>query len=326
MPLAYILRRVSSEAGYSNLVNNAAQHAVLIDRINEACDEIWDTCDLPGCLKEVTVKVPANKIIALPPFVGKPRAARETNYCNWKWPLRTLLPRYNDTNWSQRWNNFGMRGTGAIQRDVSNAAPPTLTIPVADSTVIHITGATAESMQITEDITMDAVTKVGTKSFTQYHSISKDNVNNYDVTVKDADTNELAILYNCFYNTRYTLLDVSQYPSWSSDCVDGSRLMDILYKDLLKRLENDGDAFPVEGFDNILIDKTLQLIMEKRGKTEEAVATDAKIQRSLNKKINAEEIGTEANMQFEPNPFYDLFGNVFATNQFGTSTGLEKDI
>ena len=79
MPLAYIIRRVAAEAGYSNLVNNAAQRAVVVDVINEAADEIYDTCDLPGSLKEVTLSVPANFIIALPPFVGKPRAARETN-------------------------------------------------------------------------------------------------------------------------------------------------------------------------------------------------------------------------------------------------------
>ena len=61
---------------------------------------------------------------------------------------------------------------------------------------------------------------------------------------------------------------------------------EVLYKIPLKRLENDSDSFPVEGFDNIVIVKTLQLMTEQEeGKEQRAILIDRKAARLVQRKI-----------------------------------------
>src|SRR5205814_750149 len=103
--------------------------------------------------------------------------------------------------------------------------------------------------------------------------------------IKDIEDNELAIIYNDQLKSKYELYDISRYP-FGNSCAGNKQVLEILYKLPLKQFENDSDGFPVDGFDNIIIIKTLQLIAEgEENKEERAILINTKSNQMIKQKI-----------------------------------------
>ncbi len=276
MSLGYILEEVSREMGIN--LSDTRERARLVAHVNKAAKEIYALPDaqLPVQLKEVFVRVTANKELALPPFVGEMRAIRSgcTDYCTDKWELRTMLPRYNKAEWEQQWKNWRHKGYRPVAIEWLNTAPGTITYPVADSSVIvTIQGETENSQNAIDNVTLSATSTSWTKTFSEIKRISKNKVTSYDVVLTDAEGNEFAIIYADQLEARYLLVDVSQYPTNNCcACSDGTYIMEVLYKPYLPVMYNDEDFFPVDGFDDILALATIQLLTEKEeGKEQRAM-------------------------------------------------------
>lgn len=294
MSLKTIETLVASNEGI-NTTLNAAQKARYRALINLAAEEIWESTDLPGCEKEVVLRVTADKEMALPSFVGELRGIRSLED-ETRWNVTNMRPRYSGNPWPDKWTGWRYKGMSAIQTEITNAAPLTVAIPVADATVtLTITGSTANSNNIAETLTLSVVSQVTTNSFLQIHSITKNGYNDTDITVSDADGNVLAVVYNNYLKSQYVIVDVSAYPTYGT-CVDGLRLMECLYKMPLPTLINDNDEFPVYGYDKIIADKTIQIIQEK--KEPNALLMDAKIARNLANKVAGKEQAIEKKLQF----------------------------
>lgn len=320
MPLKDILVSVAADVGLPNYTEDDAVRAHLIEKVNKAAKEIYERTDVSGCLRELFVKVTPNKVIALPQFVGELRAIRQRSIER-PWTLNDLRPRYHVYSWESQWRSWRFIGYAAIQTDIVNAAPVYINIPVADSTLtVTIVGATIDSNRVIDTITLSATSNTSTKNFTSIDSIQLNKVADYDITILDAEDNELAVIPNNVLESRYALYDVSAYPS-GGDCSDGTNLMEVLYKMRLPWLSEDNDVFPVPDHDDIIAEKTVQLYVEKQeGKEDRAVLLDQKIERALARKMQDKEGVNVKKMKFVENPLLGMFRGrkYYSSRRFGS--------
>mgnify|MGYP001559039046 CR=1 FL=1 len=285
MPLSYILRRVCSEVGITNPDENPEQKARILDIINQGATEVYENKDLPISLKEIYLRANTNKEVALPSFVGELRAIRQSEDYRNDWKLHDIRPRYQNQAWNNLWRNWRVKGYSPFQIEITNAAPGLITVPIADSTLeVTLVGETSISNRAVETIVVDSVSQPWTKSFIDLTSIKKNKITDYNVTLLDADGNELSIIYADQKSARYVIVDISLYPNLSA-CSDGSYVMEVLYKPRLPRMENDDDEFPVDGFDDIIVIKSKQLILEEQeGKEQRAILAHTKVNEQIKRK------------------------------------------
>jgi len=314
MSYKYIKDRVAAEGGFTDYQDNPAQSAQLDHIINQAAKEVWESVDLPGSLREMYVSVVSDTIVPLPPFVSSLRAIRNPQ-TEEPWKLKDMRPRYHYTAWENKWNTWRFIGTSPIKQEIINMAPFTYEIPVADSAlIVTAVGSTVNAARESDSMTMSSVSATGTKSFMEYLAIRTNKVADYNITVKDADGNEMAVLYSNMQESRYSLYDISMYPSIGS-CADGTQLMEVLYKMQLPVLSDDHDTFPVDGFDDVIVMKSLQLLVEKQdGKEERAILLDGKIRRITGEKIEHLEGSQEKDVFITPNKLYGLFSTYDRTS------------
>ena len=292
MSLSYILRRVASDCGITNPDENAEQKALLLDIVNEAAEEVYENRDLPISLKELYLRANSNKEIALPSFVGELRAIRQAEDYRRDWKLFDIRPRFQNEAWNNLWRNWRIKGYSSYQTEITNAAPGLIIVPIADSSItVTLTGETSNSNRWVENVILSSVSQPWLGSFLDFKSIKKNKITDYNITLLDADGNELSTIYADQKEARYIIVDVSQYPDLSC-CSDGSYIMEVLYKPRLSRLERDDDEFPVSGFDNVIILKAKQLIAEDRpGQEQRAILAHQKVEEKIKKKTE-DKLGT----------------------------------
>lgn len=306
MSFGYILNKVAAEKGWN--ISDSSYRILLTDKINEAARELYRYEDLPVSLKEVFIRTSSNVELALPPFVGELRAIRQgcKDFCSDRWVLHDLVPRYNQQEWTNLWKKWRIKSYVAVAAEFNNTAAGTIVYPVVDDElIITFVGDTANSNRAIDNITMDAATKPWTKTFNNIARIAKNKVTDYDVIIKDADSNEIAIIYADQLESRYLLVDVSQFPTTiNCSCGDGTYIMEILYKPILPKLSNDEDFFPVDGFDDILVNWTLELLTKKEeGKEQRAFLGREEVKILINE-ITQDKVGaTVRKITFKRNPF-----------------------
>lgn len=307
MSLKYIFDRVASESGITSPNLNEEQKARLLDVINQAAEEVYEDKDLPLSLLEVFLKANSNKQLALPSFIGETRAIRSTQY-NDTWKLLDIRPRYHAKDWPNEWKNWRLIRYSPVKIEITNSAPGTIIYPVIDTNLnITIVGETTQSNRFVDKISMTATSKVWTSTFLSITRIAKNKVTDYNVTIKDADGNEMAVIYADQEEARYQIVDVSKCPDLSC-CPDGTYIMEVLYKPRLQRMENDDDSFPVDGFDNIIVAKAKQLIYEElEGQEEKAILADRKVNRLINRKVEHKVGTTQKFIKFGRNKKLGLF-------------------
>lgn len=307
MPLSYILRRVSAEAGISNPTLNTEQKAALLDIINQAAEEVYENKDLPVSLLETYLKADSNKELALPSYIGELRAVRSTLW-NDSWKLQDIRPRYQSRDWEDMWNSWRLKYYSPVQLEITNSAPVTIIYPVIDTALnITIIGETTQSNRTIETKSITATSLVSTNSFLSFTRIAKSKVTDYNVTIKNADAVELAVIYADQLESRYAIVDVSQYPDLTC-CSDGTYIVEVLYKPRLARLEKDEDSFPVDGMDNLIIAKSKQILAEnEEGAETRALMVDQKIKDTIKRKTE-HKLGTfQKKMKFGRNPLLNQF-------------------
>lgn len=307
MSLSNILAKVSSRAGYRDVDLNSDIRALLINFINEAATEIWETTDLPGSLRECYVLVNSNVQVALPPFIGLIRAMRE-HTLEVPWTLNDLRPRYHDTPWPTHWRNWRFIGFSPIAAEITNAAPLTYGIETADASITVTTiGETLTSRRASEDVVLSDTSNVGNQNFILISSIKVNHTPTHNIVIRDASENELAVLYNDQFETRYQIFDVSTYPT-RGECPDGRFVMEVLYKMPLPKFYYDADVFPLPDYDDIIAQKAIQLITEgKEGQEDRAILMHTKISTRLRSRIQDQEGVIEKRLRYKPNPLLGKF-------------------
>lgn len=280
MSLRYIIQQVGYKMGLNP--QDAGQRGVLLRFINEACTELYSQNDMVGSMREEIFRVNGDQTIALPPYVGQVRAMREM-FTARAIHLNQVRPHYNEFNWKDAWRNWRLKGIVALHTSVRNQSLCTVTVGAIENPplIVTISGPTPTASRINEVLTMDAVNKTTVNTFLDITSFKKDRPNNYNVILTDIDSLELAVIANDNLQSQYQIIDVSTFP-WTNIVTDTlSNYVEVLFKQSLPKLSNDGDEFIAQGYDDIIVNKSLQLWSEEQGKIEEAIAYDGKATRSL---------------------------------------------
>lgn len=307
MALKQILINTAIGTGYTQYQTDTNMRNLLLMRIQQAADEIYEKLDLPGSLNEITARVSTDMLIALPPFVGLVRAMKEHDEHR-PWKISDLRPRYHHNSWDQEWKNFRQVGHRATQVDITNQAGVTVQIAKADSSlVVTIVGKTLDSDNTREEFTMDETSKTGTVSFNEIRAVQLNKTASYDVSVYDADGNLLSIVYNSFKTAQYIIYDVSKYPEIGS-CDDGTFLMDILYKNRLIQFQNDWDEFPVPGYDDNIALKAIEIdTLYQPGKEDRSDFLRLRNQLIMTEKQGNATGVVAKKIHFEPRPLNMIF-------------------
>lgn len=301
MSVKYILSRVGSKMGMD--MNDPQERSVLLAFLNEAAPELYNQFDMAGSLMEQVFRINGDQTITLPAYVGRIRSIRKYDSQSTV-HLNQMRPRYNQFNWLDTWNNYRLKNKQCLMASVVNESIAIITVPEVENPpiVISLVGSTSVASRINEDIVMDAVTKQSTNNFTDYVSVTKDRVNSFDVRLTDVDNKLLTIIPNNELIAQYQIVDVSQGP-WLSQTSDVmANYVEVLYKKKLSYLQNDSDEFPAFDYDDILVNKIMQLWAEEQEKSDMATAYDNKATRSAARLHEEQNRGTEDMVSLVSNP------------------------
>lgn len=290
MAVESIFRKYGQKVGLK--ASDSVERQIIADVVNEAARALYNEAEIPHFVKELSgdnaVEATPDGVLILPSEVFLLRAMRETD-TRLPWTLRDVFAKYQEgTLVMALWFSWVVIGHRPLAISMSAYAASTITVQIgtADATVmVTITGSTATAEQTSETLTMDAVSKTTTKSFTKIFSITKNITNSENLTIK-AGVNTIATLKNNLLETSYLHVDVSKYPSSTIPLN-----MDVLYKEALPYLFNDNDIFADGTYDDVLLNRAIGQWAEDNDKLEEAILRDRKASRELARRMSNEDRG-----------------------------------
>ena len=309
MSVEYILDRFGKKVGM--LPSDTSQRALLLDYLNEAAQELYEQSDMPGSLEEAEFYVQGDKTVAMPTNVYAIRGIREKAGINNEWETEALTARYRENSWETNHNKFRVKGYSPLKISL-----PTSITEAANSTnklIVKTFGITTTSDDFEVVVKtpyseaflvsvsgLSAVTSAvssATSTLAPANNVAITDIISFSRTLEPTATSGLVQLLDYADNTivyaeilsnsmesRYLIIDVSEFPFSSTAGQDDSHTLQVLYKKTLPRLQNDTDEFPAIGYDNILVSKCMELFLEEQGKVEEAILHDRKATRSLSRR------------------------------------------
>lgn len=309
MSLLYVLKQVGAKMGLDP--SQPSDRQVLLRFANEAAEELYDQFDPSGSLMEGAYKVNGDQTISLPADVGEIRAVREMA-SQVPWKLNQMRPRYNEFNWQDQWRNIRLRNTQALMATVTNTSVGVITVESVEilPIVVTVAGSTVSASRISEDVVMDAVTKNTLNQYDTYELVRKDRVNNCNVTLSDVDGKLLTVIPNDRLEASYQIYDVSLCPWLQNSGSSQDHYVEILFKKVLPWYENDSDEFPAQKYDNVWVNKILQLWAEEQGDAETAIMWDGKATRSAARKKQNRNEATEDMVSVVSNPHDSLLPRI----------------
>tara|TARA_Y100001973_G_scaffold97002_1_gene152516 strand:- start:10 stop:1068 length:1059 start_codon:yes stop_codon:yes gene_type:complete len=341
MSTEYIIERFGRKVGLNPGDDN--QRYVILDFINEALQSVYEYVDIPGSLVEEEFYVAGNKRIAMSRDVQSIRAMREKE-SKLPWKSQNLISEYNFNNWNSDSRCFRIVGYSPIKQDLSAAIIGARSgSDVGLTTKSHGIINSDEKIDITFKIssfqsnpieglhTVTYVIQAGgglleTRNLALSNSyvisgieaIRRYSTNNEKYgganllsgvvwLIDTADpTKVYAEMDSRQTESKYLIVDVSEFPWDENSAQDDEHTLQVLYKKRLSYLTKDGDPFPLTGYENIVMHKAMQLFLEEQGKIQEALVFENKVNRDLGRKIADMERGQERKMQFGRHPHDNL--------------------
>tara|TARA_B100001123_G_scaffold418868_1_gene523360 strand:- start:2636 stop:3658 length:1023 start_codon:yes stop_codon:yes gene_type:complete len=323
MSVEYILDRFGKKVGM--LPSDTSQRALLLDYLNEAAQELYEQSDMPGSLEEAEFYVQGDKTVAMPADVYAIRAAREKSGRNEEWETESLSARYRENNWETNHAKFRIKGYSPLKvslpTSITDAANSTnklvvraygitttdddyevvVKTPYSEALLVSVAGPAVADATASTNVTLAPSNNVTVKDIISFARTNKPTATVGVVQLIDyADNNIVyAEIPSNRMESRYLIVDVSEFPFSSSAAEDDSHTLQVLYKKTLTRLQNDTDEFPAPGYDNILVSKCMELFLEEQGKLEEAILHDRKATRSLARRQADLERGQEQKIVFK---------------------------
>jgi len=318
-----VLQRVAADAGY----HSVNQRASLVKLLQRGADELYKRLECNRIYREVTLVVTPNALVSLPAFIGPLRGVRAHTTDN-IFPLNAMMqPRYTSGTWNYKVKNWREIGDMPVHTFVGAVGSLTLTIDTADPDVtVLVSGQTATASKWEEAVVMDGVTKVTTAQFgPTIFNISSQSERDLNITVYDMLGTEIAILYNSYPRTKYTIIDVSEV-FWSADTAAGESWVDVCYKEPLTKLIQDSDLFPAgDDYDNAWYNMAMHLhyLPQEKRKQDAKDHLVAALADTIADKESAES-QMEKKLNFGPNKFYDLVrrGNCYP----GAITNVDANV
>ncbi len=323
MSVEYILDRFGKKIGMSP--TDTSQRALLLDYLNEAAQELYEQSDMPGCLEEAEFYVQGDKTVAMPADVYAVRSIREKAGGNAMWETEPMTARYRENNWDTNHNKFRVKGYSPLKvslpTSITEAANSTnklvvrtygitttsddyevvIKTPYSEAFLVSVAGPAVASAATSTNVTLAPSNAVVITDIISFARTLEPTATSGLVQLIDYADNDIvyAEIPSNSMESRYLIVDVSEFPFSSSAAEDDSHTLQILYKKALPRLQNDTDEFPAVGYDNILVSKCMELFLEEQGKIEEAILHDRKATRSLARRQADLERGQEQKVVFK---------------------------
>ena len=313
MSVEYILDRAGKKLGINPGDNH--QRSIMLDYLNEAAQELYEESDMVGSLVEDSFYVQGNKTIALPSNVSSIRAIREKE-SKYPWKLSNLTERYAYNNLEQDDRTWRIKGYEPFKVTPTSFSGMKAVVTAAMSTItITVVGSAAGISRAFEEVTLSSTSNAFSTTFTSIESIIKSDVCTYDISIKDtcfactydisikqSDDTVVALIPNNEKESQYLIVDVSEFPWESTAAQDDQHTLEVVYKKKLPYLSKDSDEFPADGYDNIIVNKVMQLFMEEQGKIEEAMLYDKKASRSMGRRNSDLQRGQQQRVRFDKHP------------------------
>jgi hypothetical protein len=237
-----IIRRISVKHGI--YPNDAASRSFLVFEINDAAERLYRQCTLVNSMDEVVLNVStADNLVTLPAFVGKVRSVRHATTRD-KITLLDTPERYHESGRTSTDEiTFKMARPRALAASITNATKLTLEFPIALASPVDVTisGSTANSSSVTEVVSITQVAET-VNTFETVTSITKSATTDYDLTIKDANSNELAVVPNTALNSVYNTIMVFE-PDTVVPADQDYYAVEVLYKKAYTPMVNDNDSF-----------------------------------------------------------------------------------
>lgn len=303
--LGTVLTRLAADTGY----HKTDKRAALVRLLNDAAKEMHKKIDCNKIYREVTLVVPANRVVSLPSFIGELKGMR-IHTEDLPMPLFGFsYPRYVKDTEEYRFRNWRDLGDSPVHTLTVNVAPLTLSASIAENITVLISGQTNASAQIQEEVIMNATSKTTVASFgPQIFSIVCLSTRTVDITIKDTDNVELAVLYNNRDKTLYKIVDVSEL-FMPLDTAASESLIDVCYKLPATELNKDSDSFYAgDDYDEAWYNMAMAIFLRPiTARLEESLAFEAKSLKMMKASKSHGEREIIKKVSFGPNKYYNLF-------------------
>lgn len=269
--LSYIIMQVGYKVGLNPA--DTGQRATMLRFINSAAKELYHISDMAGCLEEQLFKVNSNQTIGLPDYVGQIRAMRES-YTHIALNLQQTRPRYNQFNWSSEWRAWRLKGLHPLQTTLTNQTNLVLSVKAVEPTniVVNLAGPSDGSSMMSESVVMSNTSITTVNTYNDVALFSKTATSQYDVILSDADGNQISYIPSNKLKAQFQIVDISTAPWFPPNLNPLIGWVEVLYKKALTHLSNDTDEFPAPGYDDVIVNKSLQLWYEEQKDIQTAAA------------------------------------------------------
>jgi hypothetical protein len=269
--LSYVLQQIGYKVGLNPA--DSGQRAVLLRFANTAAKELYSISDMSGCLEEQYFKINADQTISLPEYVGQIRAMRES-WSHIAIKLSQMRPRYNQFNWTQEWRNWRIKGLQTLQTSLQNQSKLIVSATTIESTpaIINISGPSIGSTNVSETITLSSTPIQTSNTYLDVSAFTRNTVGQYDIILSDIDGNQISYIPNNKLKAQFQIIDISTSPWFPPNVNPLLGWVEVLYKKSLPWFQNDNDEFPVPGYDEVWINKCLQLWYEEAKDIQTATA------------------------------------------------------
>jgi len=315
MALNRILLDISSILGLD--ITDAGERAYYIEQINVAAEEIYNSQDLPGSIKEQIFQISDvdNYQVSFPFYVDKIRAIRFYNVNGGKITLEDMRPRYHQKRWgSNGLMRFRIKNSDScLAKEISNAGQLTFSFPTgmteASDLVITVIGKTSASERTQEQVTIvsgtETVTTLG--AFERVDTILKNAYNTYDIFITDIDGTELGSIPNSELRPLYTIVQIRQddfAPVYNNSFPLNT--IECLYKTRFSPFRNLFDEFPGPNCDKIIFWKFCEhYAAYKPGMEARAFAANGKVKQLIKELNDNDEQGKSIQIEMGKNSMFE---------------------
>jgi hypothetical protein len=138
--------------------------------------------------------------------------------------------------------------------------------------IVNISGPSIGSTIVSETITLLSTPAQTLNTYLDVSSFTRNTVGQYDIILSDIDGNQISYISNNKLKAQFQIIDISTSPWFPPNVNPLLGWVEVLYKKSLPWFQNDSDEFPVTGYDEVWINKCLQLWFEETKDIQTATA------------------------------------------------------
>lgn len=302
--LSDLLSELASDLGIQ--ISIPAERTYLVDKINKAAEEIYNSNLLRGCEMEQLFEVDTDtQQISLPPYIGRLLNVRH-HYMRSPINVESMRPHYLQQAWVPPYLNWRVKAPSApLARITGQVAPLTFTLsqPATEAFVLTVAGRTLDSRHKVEQIAFVIGDTAKQTSGAYYQEdvqyIKKSAPIEFDITITDLDGVVVGEIYNNMLSSQYMVVNIMDwlYEPRAAE----NRFVEVLFKPRFQKYVEDTDIFVAgEIYERAVYYKTQQYMLEKQeGKSNDAILAAQACMNYMNQVANEMKASEASKLKFK---------------------------